>query len=168
MSENSLVLAAPPIASLLLDLQSSGAITTNSLVISEPDMSYERAQALCRYFGTVRDASQWWIADLLIYLEKVFPEEFSQLSEELNVAPATRSRWMRVSERIPPSQRNPQLSWSHHFVCSHLGRDERNELLDEAARKGWSKAQLESEIKEEKPPIETCRCDHCGNIHKLT
>lgn len=166
-----LALTDPPVTTLLLDLQKSGAITSNALILTDPQMPYEKAQALCRYFGTVRDASQWWIADLLIYMEKVLPEEFSQLSEELNVSPATRSRWMRVSERIPHEQRNPELSWSHHFVVSHLGRDERNDLLNEAARKGWSKAQLETEVREGEEPLPEppmCRCDHCGNEHRVT
>lgn len=157
------------VPSLLTDLQQAGAITFNSLILTDPNISYDRAESLCRYFGTVRDSSNWWLGDLLIYLEAVLPDEMSQLSESLNVSADTRGRWMRVAERIPPDERHPLLSWSHHAICVHagLGRDERRELLDLAAQEGWSKSRLQQEINEEKPEPETCICPTCHQEHKL-
>lgn len=153
------------IPNLLSDLQQAGALTINSLVLTDPDISYERAESLCRYFGMVGDSSRWWQADLLLFLEKVKPEEFSQLSEAMNITPATRSRIMRVADRIPPSQRRVELSFSHHFVVCHLGRDERIELLDQAVREGWSKSQLDAEVKEPKARRDICQCPVCGKSH---
>lgn len=153
------------------ELETTGALTPVGLRLTQ-EMSYERYEALLFLLGTYHTAYQWAVGDALVYGEQVFGEESFQASEALRMSPDTRNRYRRVAERIPRDRRRAELSWSHHFVVSHLQPGDQIDWLDRAVRNNYSKNDLEELIKMPKEIViskgeeevnDFITCPHCGS-----
>lgn len=96
-------------------------------------------------------ASPWWIGDLLALGALTYGESYAQGIPE-DVAPATLRGYQWVAERVPPANRKPGLSWSHHRAVSALDHVEQALLLDQAEAEGWSVAELKCKVKGQEAP----------------
>jgi hypothetical protein len=79
----------------------------------------------------------------------------------------TLTNWSYVARKVPPQNRDPDLSWSHHRAVAALDPPAQKVLLREAKAAGWTKAQLEREAKAEKTGgevVEPETCPSCGRV----
>src|SRR4051794_35087110 len=84
--------------------------------------------------------SRWADGQRAIDAQVSGPHGLAEYARERFRSPATLRRWARVVRAYPPADRHPGLSFSHHeAVASH---PDRAQLLEDAAREGWSVAQL--------------------------
>ena len=92
-------------------------------------------------------ASPWWIGDMLLAGDAAFGETFSQACEGY-VSGDQLQRYESVARRVPPKNRNPQLSWSAHAAVARLADAEQRRLLAEAVRRGWNSEDLRKQARE--------------------
>lgn len=158
MTDNGLVLA--------------GRTTTTALDLPR-DLSYDEWEETWKTLEDVGKALQWWTGDCLNFGEQAYGEKYTQAielstddPEEAKRKYSTYSNWASIANKVPPENRDPDLSWSHHRAVAVLDPPEQKELLREAKTGGWSKAQLEREVKArrngpEPELVETMPCPHC-------
>jgi hypothetical protein len=96
-------------------------------------------------------ASPWWIGDMLEAADRQYGERYAQAIPE-GMSPATLRSYQWVSSRVPPANRRPSLSWSHHRAVSALPPVEQASLLDQAESEGWSVAELGRRVKGTEAP----------------
>ncbi len=96
-------------------------------------------------------ASPFWLGDLLAMGERAYGEKYAQGIPE-GLSPTTLRGYQWVSERVPPANRRPGLSWSHHRAVSALPPVEQASLLDQAEAEGWSVAELGCRVKGQEAP----------------
>ncbi len=94
-------------------------------------------------------ASPWWIGDMLNAGDAVFGEAFSQACEGY-VSADQLQRYESVARRVPPQNRNPNLSWSSHASVARLSDKGQRKLLALAQRHGWNSEDLRKKAREEK------------------
>lgn len=96
-------------------------------------------------------ASPFWLGDLLELGERAYGENYAQGIPD-DIAPATLRGYQWVSSRVPPANRHPALSWSHHRAISALPPVQQALLLDQAEAEGWSVAELGRKVKGREEP----------------
>ena len=85
--------------------------------------------------------SKWWIGDLLNDGDDRFGEMFSQVCEG-QVSAALLQQYESVARRVPPENRNPNLSWSCHAAVARLPSASQRRLLARAEKYGWNSSIL--------------------------
>lgn len=86
-------------------------------------------------------ASPWWIGDMLNAGDQHFGEAFSQACEG-HISGDQLQRYESIARRVPPENRNPNLSWSSHAMVARLGDKGQRKLLKDAERNGWNSEEL--------------------------
>lgn len=154
--------------SLLAQLEGTGALSRLGLHLDDPNLTYDQAEAIGAMLGDMQDCIRFAIGDWLLLIEQLFPEEWSQLAEVLNMSEESRREYMRVAERVPRSRRRKGLKWSHHRAVAALEPAEQKQWLKRAADEGLSHHAMRDALREsgappEPPPspaLRTCEC--CG------
>lgn len=137
------------------ELIKSGVLTPTGLNTAKlGDITYNRAEALAAFFGTLRDAAAWAIGDLLVYADAAYgADEIYQLGEATGREPPTVGRYMRVSARVGAQVRRRELSWTHHRVVAKFDSpDEQTRWLDKAVQKRWTAGELQEQISADSGP----------------
>ena len=138
----------------LRHLAKSGALTATAFTLDK-EISYDKFEALCAYFGRMNRSCSWWIGDLIVYGEKVYGETYAQAAAATGLAPQTLMNRAYVCNAIPPERRVPELSFSTHSVVASKDAKEQTKWLRLAAKHGWTREQLVREIHEaENPGVE--------------
>lgn len=135
------------------------------------DFSYDEFEELLALLGTVENACIWWSSDALIQGEHLYGEEVAQAAERLNRSPQTVLNRTSVARRVPPSRRNPSLSFTAHAEVAALEPADQIRWLDTAASERLAVHELRERIRAERdgtPDITTperiCRC--CGRAYE--
>ncbi len=81
----------------------------------------------------------WWIGDLLLEGEKKYGDYIWQHAPP-GVSQDMLDRCVAVSKAYKRSERNPNLSWTHHMVVAN--KRNRLKLLEEAEQQGWTSGEL--------------------------
>jgi hypothetical protein len=117
----------------------------------------------------VEKGVQWWLADWWLYGERTYGEAASQAAPTGHSADSVRE-YARVAERIPPSRRLDELSFSHHQAVAALDPPDQDRLLARAATEGMNVHHLRAAAKRarngnghEPPPEHDYRCPECGH-----
>jgi hypothetical protein len=149
-------------ATLLAQLEQAGALSPTGLTLTDPDMPIEQAEAIGVLLGRMHMSLRFAIGDWLLYIEAVYPAEWSQLAEALNMSEESRREYMRVSQQVPRSRRRPRLDWSHHRAVAALPPAEQKQWLKRAEDERLSHHALRDELRDGAPPAQptTCRCCH--------
>lgn len=92
-------------------------------------------------------ASPWWIGDMLNAGDAHFGEAFSQACEGY-VSADMLQRYESVARRVPPENRNANLSWSSHASVARLKSPGQRKLLAQAERNGWNSEDLRKKARE--------------------
>jgi hypothetical protein len=147
---------------LLLQLERCGALSPVGLKLTDPNLPIDTAEAIGLLLGRMHMSLRFAIGDWLLFIENVYPEEWSQLAEVLQLSEECRRDYMRVSQRVPRSTRRPKLDWSHHRAVASLPPSEQKEWLKRAETDRLSHHALREALRNGQPPkaAETCRC--CG------
>lgn len=175
-------------------LERTGAkVTPTSLVISDPNTSYEDFEQLFAFLGEAEKAFAWWVGDAVLACEGLYGQKVYQAAELTGLAPQTVSNRASICSRIPRSRRRDNVHFSLHAEIAYFEPKEQKEWLDKISRNGWTRSMLREElapIREQKrlaketvmapgrngpvevlPPaveIEShiCHCMTCGRAHR--
>lgn len=136
------------------ELIKQGVLTPTGLNMTKlGEITYDRAESLAAFFGTLRDASAWAIGDLLVYAEAVYGvNEMAQIAESTGRAPDQVGRYMRVSGKVDRAQRRRELSWTHHRIVASLVPAEQTHWLDKAVQKRWTSGELQEQLSADSGP----------------
>jgi len=138
------------VVQLLIELEGSGALTPTSLELP-PDLDYDSYSALGRFFGELHKRTAWYIGDWLIFGEGSYGERFAQAASETGLSEHTLQNRIWVCRSIPPNRRRRELSFSTHTLVAALPAREQRQWLTLAADQGWTRAELQAQMK---PPPE--------------
>lgn len=148
---------------LVLDLERAGALTSVSLDLNDPEMTYESWESLGRFFGTFDRAVRWWVGDWLNFGERIFGEAIASQGVEST----TRERYDRAERvtgldhgtlmnissicgRVAKARRDPDLGFWIHAEVAPLEPAEQERWLTESRQNGWTRATLRDKIREAK------------------
>jgi hypothetical protein len=156
MSENGQTLA------LLSELEKAGAISVTGLLLSDPNLSYDKFEALCVLLGKMHEAVRFAIGDAILLGEKLYREKAYQAIEALGLSVDARREYVRVAERVPRSIRRDDLSWSHHRAVAALPLPEQRRMLKVASEQRMSHHELRDTLRNglDPSPAKVCRCCH--------
>ncbi len=133
---------------MLAELEKAGALTPTSLDLSSVEMPFERCEALAAMLGRMRDVTSWAIADLLVYSEGLFGEDYVHIAEATGRSRHTLSNYSWVGSHVKPKTRRADLSFSHHGEVAKLEPNDQRHWLKLAAEGGWSVETLRLELRE--------------------
>lgn len=152
---------------LLIDLEAAGAADEVSLVLTDPDMPYERWEDLGRFLGSIDKRSRWYIGDWLNFGEAVYgesaaqgveattSERYSEAERVTGLDHGTLMNIRSVCAKVPRENRRKDLGFWIHSEVAKLDAAEQPRWLDAAIENGWSKTDLRDAIRAEKnPPAE--------------
>lgn len=117
-------------------------------------LTFERWQEVGRTLQQMQRSVNWWAGDWLRFGEDRWGEAAYQAVQEItgNGDEALKQAvW--VASKYPPSTRVPELSWSHHRAAAELEPDERQGLLEYAAREHLTTRDLIALVKERQQAI---------------
>jgi hypothetical protein len=135
-------------ADLLAALEQQGWITPTALRIDDPNLSFDRYQALGVMLDRLHDASKFWLGDWLLVGEHLFGEEAAQAAAATRRSEKTLLRWAWVCRRVAPSRRRESLSFTHHTLVAPLEPAEQSEWLERAEAGGWSSRDLQAALRD--------------------
>lgn len=147
---------------LLVQLEQAGALTPTGLTLTDPNMPIGQAEAIGMLLGRMHMSVRFAIGDWLLFIENVYPSEWSQLAEVLGMSERTRGDYMRVSQQVPRSRRRPKLDWSQHRAVAALPAPEQKEWLRKAEDERMSHHALRDALRNGKVSVERRECSCCG------
>lgn len=148
-------------------LEGAGALTPTSLNLSDPNMPYERYEALLRCFGALERSNRWWIGDAINLGATLYGEEHAQaieatVGERYNLAERvtglSHQTLLNVSSvcgRVSRDRRRPELPFSIHAIVASLEPDEQTVWLQKAIDEEMSVSDLREAIRNAKSPAGT-------------
>lgn len=148
---------------LLADLEQAGALSVTGLSLSDPNLSYERYEALCLLLGKMHEAVRFAIGDAILLGEQLFKEQAYQAIELIGLSEKGRLEYVRVAAKVPRSVRRKDLSWSHHRAVAALKPPEQRQWLRKAADERLSHHALREELRDGagQPEVQAS-CPTCG------
>jgi len=147
---------------LLVSLEQAGALTPTGLKLTDPNMPIDQAEAVGMLLGSMHKSLQFAIGDWLLFIEAVYPEEWSQMAEVLPMSERTRSDYMRVCQRVPRSTRRAKVDWSQHRAVAALPPPEQKEWLRRVEDERMSHHALRDALRDGQPAIASISCRCCG------
>ena len=120
---------------------------TSTSLILPPDFPYDEYEELIALLGSIENACIWWSADLLRQGEHLYGEDVAQAAELLGRAPQTIINRVSVANRVPPAQRNPNVTFSCHAEVAALEPREQVRWLGECEQQGWKRDELRAAIR---------------------
>ncbi|NIQ88784.1 MAG: DUF1016 domain-containing protein [Deltaproteobacteria bacterium] len=143
---------------IIVDEQANGLVlvadgfqfTPTGLVI-EGQPTFELWQAVGLKLQAMKNAIQWWIGDWLNYGEARWGEMYAQAVEQTSYTEGSLANMKWVASKVQPSQRNEQLSYSHHIAVAPLPPEEQEQLLTKAVEESWTTRQLQAKV--HAPPL---------------
>jgi hypothetical protein len=141
----------------LVALGDAGVLTMTALTLDEA-ITYEQFEALGTALGAFDRACKWWIGDLLLYGEDVFPDRYPQAAALTGLSEQTLLNRVTTCRAVPPARRNPRVSYSCHAEVAPLKAREQTKWLTYAERNQSTVAQLRAamkETREEQPALPT-------------
>lgn len=95
-------------------------------------------------FGLQRSV-YWWIGDFVKYGEQKFGDDIYQAIDD-NVSLDLLNRCVAVSREFDPTERNLNLSWTHHQALCGLKKPMQRALLMQAEENRWDSRALKEHI----------------------
>lgn len=111
---------------------------------------------------------QFAIGDFLQYYEKTWGDGYEELMAATGLSYGTICNYKSIAKKVPLSNRNEKLSFSHHAEVASLDEEEQKEMLDIAEKDNLNREDLRLKIKEKKSPnakdpeITKHVCPFCG------
>ena len=142
---------------LMLDLEAAGMLSPVALTILDPNLAYDKAEALATFWGSVNRRCAWYIGDFLLYCEAIYPHEWPQIAAATGLTEQVLQHRMFVCKNVPPERRVNGLAFSCHALVARKPASEQAYWLNEAATRGWGYVHLrdamQSVRREEQPAL---------------
>ena len=136
-------------------------LTATGLIITDPDMPMEQAEVIGHVLGNMHKSIQFAIGDWLIFIEAVYPSEWSQMADLLGVSEEKCREYRRVAARVPPSLRRPNVDWSHHRAVAPLPPGEQKQWLKKVEVERMSHHALRDALRPANGVVERLECPTC-------
>lgn len=121
-----------------------GSLTETSLELPT-DLPYEHWVEVGETLRLISRSIQWYVGDWLAYGEDHYGEDaFSHLEQ----SDKTLANWASTCRHIEPSRRREEVSYSVHAEVAPLEPGEQVNILEEAAREGWTVGQTRERVRE--------------------
>lgn len=121
-----------------------GELTETSLTLPE-GLSRKRWEEVGQTLRAMQRGVQFWVGDWLAYGESNFGEDaFAHLEQ----SDKTLANWASTCRHIEPSRRREEVSYSVHAEVAPLEPEEQVNILEEAAREGWTVGQTRERVRE--------------------
>lgn len=104
---------------------------------------------MTRVIGVFNNHIKWWLGDWIIFGENHFPAKYSQALDETMYSIGTLRNAVYVCRNIPIENRNPGLTFEHHYEVAKLPVGDQGEWLAQADANNWTCRQLRRAIKGE-------------------
>lgn len=114
-----------------LDLQNFQVGPTGLLVTGEPTL--EEWAGIGELLRTLEHGLQWAIGDWICAGEGRFGDKAAQVLDHTAWSVRTTAVYRWAASRVPPENRRPDLTFSHHVVVAELPPDQQREWLEKAA-----------------------------------
>jgi len=101
---------------------------------------------MSRVIGVFNNHLKWWLGDWIIFGENHFPAKYSQALDETMYAIGTLRNCVYVCRNIPIENRNPGMSFEHHYEVAKLPVGDQAEWLAQADCNSWTCRQLRQAI----------------------
>jgi hypothetical protein len=111
-------------------------------------MTYERVEEALGRVRLARDATAWWIGDLLRFAEGRYGEKYAQAMDSTGLSYGRLANIVSTCERVSVDRRREDLSFAHHESVASLEPADQVEWLEAAARSSWPEAQLREALRE--------------------
>jgi hypothetical protein len=131
-------------------LKETGAMTRTSITLPV-DTPRDRWEALVVFASRTREATQWWLGDLLNFGEEVYGESGAQVAEITVFKPATLETYQSLAKAIPKERRIEGLSAYTHRAVMRLDPEQQTFWLEQAFANGWDYYMLDAEIQKALP-----------------
>lgn len=118
-------------------------------VIGEP--SHDLWERVGQWLSGTANKIQFWIGDWVNYGEGHFADRVQQAVDATEWEGETVLQAARVAAAIPPENRDPDLSYTHHRAVYAKPVTEQREWLDKAKQEGWSGDRLRAEVQQTEP-----------------
>ena len=126
---------------------------TNGLTL-KPGMAFDDWQGVGETLFKMEHLVNWALGDWWVYGERTYGESAAQAAPT-GYALKTLQNAAWVADRIEPSRRREDLTWSHHCEVAALEPAKADELLSEAAAENWTRNDLRAEVRRVKHPERT-------------
>lgn len=155
-------------ATLIQQVENGGFVTTGDLAEAVPsttddvtynptslyldEMGYYRWTEIGNVLRRIGKAHQWWLGDWLLYGERKFPTQYSQVLAHTDYEDEGSLRdiaWV-ARQFADVSLRNDRLTFSHHREVARLmpiDKDVALQMLVDAEHNGWSVRQLREYVR---------------------
>ena len=132
-------------------------VSTTALKVIDPKLTIEQAGEILANAVSMGDTVRWWVGDLLLYAESRWGEESAQLLDATRLSEHQLTKYRWVAEKVRPSLRRENLSFSHHELVAAQTPDDQARLLAMAEAGGQSVAQFREAIRDHKALFEEQR-----------
>lgn len=145
---------------LVFDLGADGYVTDVGLVITNPDLSFDRWVEYGRACGEIHRLPGFLIGDWLLFGEALYGEDYAQAVEPTRedrydvvhrvtgLSPETLSNYASVCRNVRHDRRRAELTFSHHDEVRKLEPDDQVRWLQLAIDEGLSARELRQRIKD--------------------
>jgi hypothetical protein len=123
--------------------------TETSLSVPD-DYAYEEFEELIAVLGRAENGIIWWSADALLQCEHLYHDKVAQVAELLGRSPQTIINRTSAARRVPPSRRNPNVSFTAHAEVAALEPADQKRWLKEAEQECLSTHELRARIQAER------------------
>jgi hypothetical protein len=114
-------------------------------VIGDP--TFEQWAHVIEILRMMHGAIQFWVADAIHYGESRWGELASQVIDAAQWAETTVNVYRWAASKVPPENRDPDLSLSHHIAVAALPPREQKRWLTQAKQEHWTVNKLTAEIR---------------------
>lgn len=95
-------------------------------------------------------SSQFWLGDMLLSGLSRFGDDFYQYIDAPESAFNHLERCRAISAKVPPENRNPFLSWTHHAFVATLPPGKQKAALSHAEESGMNTSEFQKWIAEQR------------------
>lgn len=113
-------------------------------------LTYDEWASEAPILATMARASMFWLGDHLRYGEFRWGDKCAQAVEATGLAVRTLLNAQWVCSRIPPTERRPDLTFSHHRAVAALDPEPRRQLLARAADEHMTEGELLGRVRQMK------------------
>lgn len=140
-----------------VQLGSPAALTTTTGLKLADGIRFDEWRRIGEEVVRQGEAFVWCIGDWIVYGENHYRRgQYAEALALVEVKYQALKNYAWVARRVERSTRVDALSWSHHRAVASLETPQQRELLDAAARLGWTVAETEAAVralKPDRPPL---------------
>src|ERR1043166_7908158 len=111
-------------------------------------LEYDEWRAAGMRLAQFKEWTQFAIGDWLLFGSAHYGQEYAQAASETELAEEALQTFQYVAERIDPTRRVKNVSWSHHREVAPLLPSQQSKWLSKCEQEKWSVQELRDRLTE--------------------